>query len=96
MKKNLENNKSNNCEGKIFFDTKTFPFFTAFNISCLLFFLCNPHAAATLVKNYITTFYCANSMYIDIALWNYFKRQEKRRYLVIESAIAALIVYWVT
>jgi hypothetical protein len=95
MKKNLEN-KATTARAKYFLIRRLSPFLLLSIFLAFYFFYAILTQAATLVKIILLPFIAANSMYIDIALWNYFKGRKKGVIWIIESAIAALIVYWVT
>jgi hypothetical protein len=86
----------NNCEGKIFFNKKVSPFLLLSIF--LVFYLFYAIFTKTITRKniYQFPFIIANSIYIDIALWNYFRGKRKGIIWIIESVIAALVIRWVT
>jgi len=95
MKKNLEN-KVTIERVKYFLIRRLSPFLLLSLF--LVFYFCYAilTQAITLITIILLPFIIANSMYVDIALWNYFQGRKKSVIWLTESVVAVLIIYWVT
>ncbi|HEX5153577.1 MAG TPA: hypothetical protein VFW07_19145 [Parafilimonas sp.] len=94
MKKNLEN-RATTARTKYFLIRRLSPFLLLSIFLTFYFCYAILTQAATLIKIILLPFIVANSMYVDIALWSYFRGKKKGIIWIIEGLIAALIINWV-
>ena len=95
MKKSFEN-KETVTKARYFLIKRISPFLLL--AIFLVFYFCYAilTQGATLKKYILIPFIIANSVYVDIALWNYFRGRKKGIIWIIECLITVLIISWIT
>jgi len=95
MKKYLKS-KETTAKAKYFLIKRVSPFLLLSIFLVFYLFYAIFTKTITAVKYISIPFIIANGIYIDIALWNYFRGKRKGIIWIIESVIAALVIRWVT
>jgi hypothetical protein len=95
MEKNLKN-KETTAKAKYFIIKRVSPFLLLSIFLVFYFFYAILTKTITVAEYILFPFIIANSIYIDIAFWNYFRGKRKGVIWIIETLITALVIRWVT